>query len=54
MCITSLNFAPGYADAAFKLFELDEKVLQELLADAGRFARAPGSALFGTPLRHQP
>ena len=34
----SCQFAPGLADANYRLFELDEPVLQEVLRDDGRCA----------------
>ena len=34
--ITSLQFADSFSDNPVKLFEMDDKVLEELLADGGR------------------
>ena len=34
--MTTCRFGAGFADAAFRLFELEEPVLQELLKDDGR------------------
>ena len=43
--MTTCRFGAGFADAAYRLFELDEEVLRELLKDNGRCvllrARAP-------------
>ena len=36
--ITSLQFADSFSDTSVKLFEMDDKVLEELLADGGRRA----------------
>ena len=34
--VTSLLFADSFTDTSVKLFEMDDKVLEELLADGGR------------------
>jgi hypothetical protein len=34
--MSTLSFAPGYAEATYRLFEVDESVLQELLRNDGR------------------
>ena len=36
--INSLQFADSFSDTSVKLFEMDDKVLEELLADGGRRA----------------
>ena len=34
--LTSLQFADSFSDTTVKLFEMDDKMLEELLADGGR------------------
>ena len=45
----SIVFEPGYSDKSYKLFELEEDVLQELLRADGRCAPADRASACAPP-----
>ena len=50
--MTTCVFGEGFASAAYRLFELDEAVLHDLLKDNGRYVLSPRPrAPFAGPFR---
>eukprot|EP00964_Phaeocystis_antarctica_P026911 scaffold15146_cov72-Phaeocystis_antarctica.AAC.7 len=52
--LTSLQFADSFSDTTVKLFEMDDKVLEELLADGGRRLIVAACHQATTPRQNHP
>ena len=52
--LTTLHFAESFTDTSVKLFEVDDKILEELLAEGGRCAHAAPTATAQCCLSHAP